>query len=131
LYRRGIRNNWNSNNRYWSCHDKQLIRIEIILIEKRHEALMQMTNSKLIVSQGMLKLRGFFETHGTEVVNMLMEEWKLEEALVVEREEGIEEGLERGLEQVAMAALARGMPPEAVNEITGLGIERIRSLACQ
>jgi hypothetical protein len=35
-------------------------------------------------------LRGFFEEHGTEVVNMLMTEWKLEEA--VEREEGREEG---------------------------------------
>jgi hypothetical protein len=44
-------------------------------------------------------LKGFLEEHGTEVMNMLMMEWKLEDALVVEREEGREEGLERGLEQ--------------------------------
>ncbi|MDR2135484.1 MAG: hypothetical protein LBO76_02600, partial [Treponema sp.] len=42
-------------------------------------------------------LRDFLETHGTEVANMLMAEWKLEDALVVEREEGREEGREQGL----------------------------------
>jgi predicted transposase YdaD len=102
-------------------------------------------------------LRGFFETHGSEVVNMLMTEWKLEDALVVEREEGWEEGLEEGLEQglekgrkegleeglekglekglergreeIAKAALAKGMSPEAVGEITGLDPEKIKKLA--
>jgi hypothetical protein len=38
----------------------------------------------------------FLEEHGSEVVNMLMTEWKLEDALLVEREEGREEGLELG-----------------------------------
>jgi hypothetical protein len=33
-------------------------------------------------------LRGFFEQNGSEVINMLFGEWKLEDALVVEREEG-------------------------------------------
>jgi hypothetical protein len=41
-------------------------------------------------------LKGFFESHGTEVVNMLMTEWKLEEALAVEREEGLGEGTGKG-----------------------------------
>jgi hypothetical protein len=44
-------------------------------------------------------LRGFLEEHGSEVVNMLLSEWKLEDALVVEREEGREEGLEEGREE--------------------------------
>jgi hypothetical protein len=34
------------------------------------------------IGQGVLK--GFLEEHGTEVMNMLMAEWKLEDALVVE-----------------------------------------------
>ncbi|MDR0586639.1 MAG: Rpn family recombination-promoting nuclease/putative transposase, partial [Treponema sp.] len=33
-------------------------------------------------------LKPFLESHGSEVVNMLMTEWKLEDALVIEREEG-------------------------------------------
>jgi hypothetical protein len=49
---------------------------------------------KWCIGQGIL--RGFLEEHGTEVMNMLMAEWKLEDALVVEREEGIEQGLEQG-----------------------------------
>ncbi|MDR1180339.1 MAG: hypothetical protein LBK44_07515, partial [Spirochaetales bacterium] len=32
-------------------------------------------------------LKSFLETHGSEVENMLMTEWKLEDALVVERKE--------------------------------------------
>jgi hypothetical protein len=49
---------------------------------------------KWCIAQGIL--RDFLEEHGTEVVNMLMAEWKLEDALVVEREEGHEEGREEG-----------------------------------
>jgi hypothetical protein len=43
-------------------------------------------------------LKEFLETHGSEVVNMLFDEWKLEDALVVEREEGREEGQNKVLE---------------------------------
>jgi hypothetical protein len=89
-------------------------------------------------------LRLFLETHGSEVVNMLMTEWKLEDALVIEREEGREEGLEKGLEkgleeglekgreerdlEVAKNALRTGLPVEIIQKITGLGIETIKSL---
>jgi predicted transposase YdaD len=58
---------------------------------------------------------------------MLMTEWKLEDALVVEREEGREEGRE----EIARAALAKGMSPEAVGEITGLDIDKVKRLAGQ
>jgi hypothetical protein len=53
-------------------------------------------------------LKGFLKEHGTEVMNMLMAEWKLEDALVVEREEGREEGLEQGLEQGLERGLEQG-----------------------
>jgi predicted transposase/invertase (TIGR01784 family) len=68
---------------------------------------------------------------------MLFGEWKLEDALVVERAEGIEEGLERGLERgreeghedVAKNALREGVPVEIIQKITGLSTEAIQSLA--
>jgi hypothetical protein len=82
-------------------------------------------------------LRPFLETHGTEVVNMLMTEWKLEDALVVEREEGREEGwaegltegLEKGRKAIARNALTKGLSPQAVSEITGLDLETIKNLS--
>jgi hypothetical protein len=69
-------------------------------------------------------LKPFLETHGSEVINMLMSEWKLEDALVVEREEGREEGRE----ETARNALAEGLPVEIIQKITGLDFETIRSL---
>jgi hypothetical protein len=70
-------------------------------------------------------LKPFLEAHGTEVVNMLMTEWKLEDALVVEREEGREEGRE----EVARSALTKGLPLETISEITGLDLATIKQLA--
>jgi predicted transposase YdaD len=55
---------------------------------------------------------------------MLFDEWKLEDALVVEREEGREEGRE----EVAKNALAKGAPVEFISEITGLSAETIQNL---
>jgi predicted transposase YdaD len=64
---------------------------------------------------------------------MLFGEWNLEEALVVEREEGIEEGIERGLErgrvEIAKNALGEGATVEFIQKITGLSTEAIQSLA--
>jgi hypothetical protein len=92
-------------------------------------------------------LKPFLESHGSEVVNMLMTEWKLEDALVVEREEGREEGLEKGREEglekgreeglekgreeIARNALSKGLSPDMIREITGLDIETIKSFAGQ
>jgi predicted transposase/invertase (TIGR01784 family) len=72
-------------------------------------------------------LRDFFENHGSEVVNMLLTEWNLEDALEVEREEGREEGLE----EAARNALAKGLPLDMIGEITGLDMETIKSFAGQ
>jgi predicted transposase/invertase (TIGR01784 family) len=63
---------------------------------------------------------------------MLFGEWKLEDALVVEREEGREEGLERGRGEgrveVAQNALTKGVSVEIISEIIGLSTETIQSL---
>jgi hypothetical protein len=52
---------------------------------------------------------------------MLFGEWKLEDALVIEREEGREE--------VARNALTKGFSVEIISEITGLSVKTIQSLA--
>jgi hypothetical protein len=67
---------------------------------------------------------GFFELHGSEVVNMLMTEWKLEDALVVERDEGREEGRE----ETARNALREGASVEFVQKITGFDVDTITRL---
>jgi hypothetical protein len=75
-------------------------------------------------------LRGFFEEHGSEVVNMLLSEWKLEEALVVEREEGWEEGLEKGREEGQKDAirnlLAFGMGPEQISRALKVPLDTVQ-----
>jgi hypothetical protein len=69
-------------------------------------------------------LKGFFEKNGSEVINMLFDEWKLEDALVVEREEGREEGRE----EVAKNALKEGASVEFIQKITGLSTETVQNL---
>jgi hypothetical protein len=44
-------------------------------------------------------LAEFLEEHGSEVMNMLLEEWNLDEAKEVWKEEGWEEGMETGIER--------------------------------
>ncbi|MDR0730735.1 MAG: Rpn family recombination-promoting nuclease/putative transposase [Treponema sp.] len=74
-------------------------------------------------------LRDFFEEHGTEVVNMLMAEWKLEDALVVEREEGREEGWEergeRDREDTIRNLLDFGMKAEQISRALKLPLDTI------
>ncbi|MCL2879032.1 MAG: Rpn family recombination-promoting nuclease/putative transposase [Treponema sp.] len=44
-------------------------------------------------------LKRFLEIYGSEVLNMLLAEWNIDDALAVAREEGMEQGLEQGREQ--------------------------------
>ncbi|MDR2019975.1 MAG: hypothetical protein LBQ14_04335 [Treponema sp.] len=53
---------------------------------------------------------------------MLMTEWKLEEALVVERAEGREEGRE----EAAKKLLDFGMSPEQISQALKLPLDRVR-----
>ena len=73
-------------------------------------------------------LKVYLEEHGSEVVNMLMTEWKMEDYGAVRYEEGREEGREEGLEETARKALAEGIPPELIQKITGLEIGKIMTL---
>ena len=70
-------------------------------------------------------MREFLEQNGTEVMNMLITEWKMEDALAVR----FEEGREDGLEEVARNALANGLSLEIIHTITGLDMDTIKSLS--
>ena len=80
-------------------------------------------------------MREFLEKHASEVLNMLMAEWNLDDALAVRYEEGWEEGREEGWEEgredIARNALAKGIPVETIADITGLDIEAIKSIQDQ
>ncbi|GHV29900.1 hypothetical protein AGMMS4952_16220 [Spirochaetia bacterium] len=58
-------------------------------------------------------LREFLELHATEVLDMLLTEWKTEDALAVEREEGREEGREETLHEV-LELLKQGYRAEQI-----------------
>ena len=89
-------------------------------------------------------LKEFLEQNGTEVMNMLITEWKMEDALAVRyeegledgvekgreegREEGMERGMEKGREEMARNALAKGLSLEVIHDITGLDIETLKNL---
>jgi len=73
-------------------------------------------------------LKEFLEKNGTEVMNMLILDWNMEDALAVRYEEGIEDGIEKGIETIARNALAKGLSPDMVHDITGLDIEAIKNL---
>jgi predicted transposase/invertase (TIGR01784 family) len=67
---------------------------------------------------------------------MLMTEWNWDDALEVAREDGLEEGIERGREEglvtgiefAARNALAKGIPVQTVQEITGLDLNAIEAI---
>jgi hypothetical protein len=74
-------------------------------------------------------LKSFFMQHSTEVVKMFLTEWKMEDALTVRYEEGLEDGMEKGREEIARNALNMGASCEFVKGITGLDMEIIEKLA--
>jgi hypothetical protein len=72
-------------------------------------------------------LKEFFETHSTEVMNMLLTEWNWDDALAVQREEGLEEGLAQGLEEGLTKGLAQGLE-EGRQEAAAEYAEQIRQV---
>jgi predicted transposase YdaD len=74
-------------------------------------------------------LKPFLEANGSEVLNMLMTQWKLKDALVVEREEGHEEGAEEKQWENVRNLLEYGMTPEQISQALKLPLETVRK--CQ
>jgi hypothetical protein len=66
-------------------------------------------------------LKGFLETNGSEVINMLFAEWKLEDALVVEREEGREEGRKLAVKNL----VDFGMAPAQISRALKLPVDTV------
>jgi hypothetical protein len=58
------------------------------------------------------KLREYLEENGSEVINLMMDEWNMDEALRIREEEGREEGREEGL----VAGLVAGREEGRVEE---------------
>ena len=89
---------------------------------------------KYCVEHGILK--EFLGKHATEVVNMLFQEWNMNDALAVRfnegrdegRNEGIGLGMEKGMEKAARNALSEGASADFVHRITGLDMETIQRL---
>lgn len=74
-------------------------------------------------------LKEFLEIHGSEVLNMLLEEWNIEDAKEVwreeAREEGLEQGREEGLEQGREQGLEQGRE-EGLEQGREQGVEQAR-----
>ncbi|MDR1623084.1 MAG: hypothetical protein LBS00_11985 [Synergistaceae bacterium] len=73
-------------------------------------------------------LAEFLRVNASEVINMLTAEFKMEEAVKIWKEEGMEEGMEKGKEEMAKNLLVRGVSPDLIAEGSGLPMERIRAL---
>ena len=73
-------------------------------------------------------MKEFLELHGSEVSNMLLSEWNMDEALEVTQEEafadgveyGLERGIEQGLEQGMELGVAQGETAEREKNIRAL-----------
>lgn len=73
-------------------------------------------------------MQPFLKDHISEVENMLYTEWKLEDALKMEREEGIEIGMERGMEkerQKIIQSLSKFMPAEQIAHMLEIPLEEV------
>jgi hypothetical protein len=81
-------------------------------------------------------LAEFLQTNASEVINMLTAEFKMEEAVRVWKEEGIEEGWEKGRkegreegkEEMARNLLESGISLDLIVKSSGLPVERIQAL---
>jgi hypothetical protein len=64
-------------------------------------------------------LKEFLKNHSSEVINMLLDEWDMDVALAIKKEEGIEEGLEKGREEI-FSFLEQGYSLYQIKEQLGL-----------
>jgi len=73
-------------------------------------------------------LKEFLEKHSAEVFNMLLTEWKTEDAKEVWYAEGREEGRISEREEIVRQALVKKLPIETIHDITGLDIDTIKNI---
>ncbi|MDR2194581.1 MAG: hypothetical protein LBP19_09005, partial [Treponema sp.] len=80
--------------------------------------------------EGILEV--FLREHSSEVINMLLEEWNMEDALRVKYEEGIEQGIEqgwrKGVRQIVQNMVSKGASIDEAAEAAGLSAGEIQSL---
>lgn len=84
------------------------------------------------IREGILK--SFLETQGSEVRNMLLEEWNMDDALKVEREEALEEGLAKGLEKGrrdAILCFIGVLDADTISRRTGIPLDEVKKLERQ
>ena len=65
-------------------------------------------------------MKEFLEANGSEVANMLLSGWNMDEALAVSKEEGFEDGLELGLTRGMAVGKAEGAAQERAQNIRAL-----------
>jgi len=85
-------------------------------------------------------LKEFLEQNGTEVMNMLINEWNIEDAKKVWYEDGLSQGLEKGLEKgreegreeesfsIAQNLVKLGLPIETIISATQLDPDKVKAL---
>lgn len=69
-------------------------------------------------------MQPFLKDHISEVENMLYTEWKLEDALKMEREEGIEIGMEKERQKI-IQSLSKFMPAEQIAHMLEIPLEEV------
>ena len=74
-------------------------------------------------------LDGYFQLQKMEVLNMSLTEFDQEAYDRHRRREGFEDGVEAKAKETARNALARGLDPTLIAEITGLSVEDVQALA--
>lgn len=80
-------------------------------------------------------MREFLETHGSEVSNMLLSGWNMDEALAVSKEEGFEDGVEYGEKlgeqkerRKLILALKGVLSPEVIAEKFQVSLEYVQAV---
>ena len=73
-------------------------------------------------------LKEFLEIHGSEVLNMILEEWNTEDAIAFARKEGREEGTNDERFRMAVNLKKLGVSLEVIAQATGLTTEEIEGL---
>lgn len=76
-------------------------------------------------------MKDFLSQHGSEVENMLFEEWKWEEYAAMQKAEGRKEGHKEGRKESQteiILNMAKSLSPEEIAKLTGIALSTIREV---